>query len=136
MKPCVEWQGAKSTAGYGQKRLNGKTVYVHRLAYIEAHGEIPKGLVVRHTCYNPACYNVDHLIIGTQKQNMQDCSERGRVNKAIKATGEAQGLSKLTEVSVKYIRESNLSGSKLAKELGVSRSTVNRVRSGKTWRNI
>lgn len=136
MKPCVEWQGAKSTAGYGQKRLNGKTVYVHRLAYIEAHGEIPKGLVVRHTCDNPACYNVDHLIIGTQKQNMQDCSERGRVNKAIKATGEAQGLSKLTEVSVKYIRESNLSGSKLAKELGVSRSTVNRVRSGKTWRNI
>lgn len=136
MSPCVEWQGAKSTAGYGQKRLNGKTVYVHRLAYIEAHGEIPKGLVVRHTCDNPACYNVDHLIIGTQKQNMQDCSERGRVNKAIKATGEAQGLSKLTEVSVKYIRESNLSGSKLAKELGVSRSTVNRVRSGKTWRNI
>lgn len=136
MKPCVEWQGAKSTAGYGQKRLNGKTVYVHRLAYIEAHGEIPKGLVVRHTCDNPACYNVDHLIIGTQKQNMQDCSERGRVNKATKATGEAQGLSKLTEVSVKYIRESNLSGSKLAKELGVSRSTVNRVRSGKTWRNI
>lgn len=135
MMECIEWQGAKSTAGYGQKRLNGKTVYVHRLAYIEAHGEIPKGLVVRHTCDNPACYNVDHLIIGTQKQNMQDCSERGRVNKAIKATGEAQGLSKLTEVSVKYIRESNLSGSKLAKELGVSRSTVNRVRSGKTWRN-
>ena len=131
---CIEWQGAKSSAGYGQKRLNGKTVYVHRLAYQEAHGEIPKGLVVRHTCDNPACYNVEHLLVGTQKQNMQDCSERGRVNRTIKATGEAQGLSKLTEADVKYIIESELSGGKLAKEFGVHRSTINRVRSGKIWR--
>ncbi|QGH73702.1 HNH homing endonuclease [Klebsiella phage 117] len=136
MTPCIEWEGAKSSAGYGQRRLNGKTVYVHRLAYQEVHGEIPKGLVIRHKCDNPSCYNVDHLIVGTQRQNMQDCSSRGRVNKTIKATGEAQGLSKLTEATVKLIRESTLSGDRLAKELGVAKSTVNRVRSGKTWRNI
>lgn len=135
MTPCIIWYGARSSAGYGQVRIKGKTVYVHRLAYQEAHGEIPKGLVIRHKCDNPSCYNVDHLILGTQRQNMQDCSVRGRVNKTVKATGESQGLSKLTEADVKLIRESTLSGAKLAKELGVAKSTVNRVRSGKTWRN-
>ncbi|MFA8669446.1 HNH endonuclease [Escherichia coli] len=135
MTPCIIWYGARSSAGYGQVRIKGKTVYVHRLAYQEVHGEIPKGLVIRHKCDNPSCYNVDHLILGTQRQNMQDCSVRGRVNKTVKATGESQGLSKLTEADVKLIRESTLSGAKLAKELGVAKSTVNRVRSGKTWRN-
>lgn len=134
MSQCIEWQGARTSLGYGQRKVKGKTVYVHRLAYQEVHGEIPKGLVIRHTCDNPSCYNVEHLIVGTQRQNMQDCSERNRVNKTIKATGESQGLSKLTEADVKYIRESSLSGDKLAKELGVAKSTVNRVRSGKTWR--
>ena len=134
MSECIEWQGAKSSAGYGQLKVNGKVHYVHRLAYEKANGPIPEGLVVRHTCDNPACHNPEHLIIGAQKDNMQDCSQRGRVNKTIKARGEAQGLSKLTEETVRLIMESPLSGSALAKELGVHRCTVNRVRAGSTWR--
>lgn len=134
MSLCIEWQGAKSSAGYGQRRVSGKLLYVHRLAYEAEHGEIPKGLVIRHTCDNPACYNNEHLILGTQKDNMQDCSKRGRINKTVKARGEAQGLAKLNQESVNLIMSSPLSGAKLATQLGVSRSTVNRVRSGKTWR--
>lgn len=128
MTPCIEWQGAKTPNGYGQRSVNGKTFLVHRLAYIEKHGSIPKGLVVRHACDNPSCYNVEHLSLGTQKVNMRDCSERGRVNKKIKARGEAHGSSKLTNEHVKLILESTLSGAKLAAQLGVARSTVNRVR--------
>jgi hypothetical protein len=34
---------------------------VHRLAWKAAHGEIPHGKQVRHTCGNRACINVEHL---------------------------------------------------------------------------
>lgn len=136
MTPCIEWRGTKSSAGYGQKRVCGLTKYVHMLSYETSLGKIPKGMVVRHKCDNPACYNPEHLELGTQKDNMQDCSKRGRVNKEIKAVGEAQGLSKLTESTVRYIRASSETSLVLADELGVSPSTIQRVRSRKTWRHI
>ncbi|BBA26449.1 HNH endonuclease [Pectobacterium phage PPWS4] len=136
MRDCIEWEGARSGAGYGQTRVKGKLHYVHRLTYEKAYGQIPDGMVVRHKCDNPSCYNIEHLELGTQKENMQDASNRGRVNKTIKARGEAQGLSKLTAELVEQIRESSLGCTTLARELGVSKSTILRVRQGKTWRHI
>lgn len=133
MSNCIEWKGARSSAGYGQRRVVGSVVYVHRLSYEENFGIIPNGLVVRHSCDNPACFNPEHLALGTQKDNMQDASERGRVNKTIKARGEAQGLSKLTNEQVLYIRESDKGSTTLGRELGVHRCTISRIRSGKTW---
>lgn len=136
MSDCIEWTGARSSAGYGQRQINGILYYLHRLEYEKHRGLIPKGLVVRHSCDNPACYNIEHLSIGTQKDNMQDCSKRGRINKTINARGEAQGLAKLTNELVTLILNSPLSGRKLAVELGVNRTTIDRVRSGKTWRHL
>lgn len=37
--------------------------------------------MVRHTCDVPKCINPDHLILGTQKDNMQDAVNRGRIAK-------------------------------------------------------
>ncbi|WP_428832632.1 HNH endonuclease signature motif containing protein, partial [Pseudomonas aeruginosa] len=54
---------------------------MHRLAYADAHGPIPDGMLIRHKCDNPACFNVNHLELGTQRDNMQDASKRGRINK-------------------------------------------------------
>lgn len=136
MSECIEWQGARSSAGYGQLRRGGKVYYIHRLTYEAVYGKIPKGQVVRHSCDNPACYNIDHLSLGTHKDNMQDASKRGRVNKTINARGEAQGLSKLTEELVALIRSSPLGSTTLGRQLGVSKSTILRVRSGKTWRHV
>lgn len=42
-------------------------------------------------CDNPLCCEVDHLLEGSQKQNMQDKVERGR-----QAKGEKHGMSKLS----------------------------------------
>lgn len=111
-------------------------MYAHRLAYIDAYGSIPTGTVVRHKCDNPACFNINHLELGTQRENMQDASRRGRVNKTIKALGEHQGLSVLTEDLVRMIRKSTVGCSTLAKQIGVSKSTVLRARQGKTWRHV
>ncbi len=77
MSACVEWEGALS-GGYGVRRVRGVRWYVHRLAWTEEHGPIPDGMVVRHRCDNPRCYNVEHLQLGTQSDNTQDMHERGR----------------------------------------------------------
>lgn len=74
---CVEWQGTR-TGGYGMMWRGSRMWLVHRLAYEDEVGPIPAGLLVLHKCDNPACYNVDHLYLGTQRDNMRDRDTRGR----------------------------------------------------------
>jgi len=52
--------------------------YVHRLAYIEAHGNIPSGFFVCHTCDQRLCIEPTHLYAGTAADNNRDCWARGR----------------------------------------------------------
>jgi hypothetical protein len=47
-----------------------------RIAWTLAHGPIPDGLNVLHTCDNVICVNVRHLYLGTQKDNVRDMYER------------------------------------------------------------
>lgn len=44
------------------------------------HGPIPEGMVVHHKCYNRACYNIDHLELRTQRDNILDGSSPSAVN--------------------------------------------------------
>lgn len=75
---CWEWQGNFYHTGYGYLNQGYKHRRAHRLAYEFAHGPIPHGLFVLHSCDNPACCNPAHLRVGTQKDNMSDCAARGR----------------------------------------------------------
>lgn len=68
------WKGG---SGYGSMACRGKNWRTNRLAFTLAKGPIPDGLVVRHTCDNQCCCNPDHLITGTQKENIGDCIARG-----------------------------------------------------------
>ncbi len=77
MTSCVEWPHGKSK-GYGIIRFQGVKWRVHRLAWHLLNGVIPKGKLIRHSCDNPSCYNIEHLEIGTQQDNMDDRKARGR----------------------------------------------------------
>ena len=74
---CWEWVGARSTAGYGQLRVNGKALLAHRMAAEVEYGP-PNGLYCLHSCDNPPCVNPQHLRWGTPKDNMWDVVQRGR----------------------------------------------------------
>lgn len=72
---CWIWNGSINNKGYGQ--LNGK--YAHRVSYELVKGPIPEGMYLLHSCDVPCCVNPAHLRPGTQKDNMRDAAERGRI---------------------------------------------------------
>lgn len=74
---CWVWT-ASTRNGYGIIRVDGRTEYAHRLAYLANMGPIPDGLVVRHTCDNRLCVRPNHLELGTKADNSRDMVERGR----------------------------------------------------------
>ncbi len=64
------------TTGIGYIRKGNSTM--HRFIYEEMFGEIPKGMVVMHTCDNRKCINPEHLKLGTHHDNNQDMANKGR----------------------------------------------------------
>lgn len=77
---CLEHQGDVMKSGYVGMSLDGKTRNAHRVAWIAFKGEIPLGKVVCHTCDNRKCCNVQHLFLGSHKENTEDMVEKGRDN--------------------------------------------------------
>ena len=128
---CWEWTACKSSDGYGSFKLNYQNLGAHRVAYTLAKGEIPEGLIVRHTCDNPVCCNPDHLILGTLAQNNADRQERNR-----QAKGKQNGKSKLTEEQAMEIYNSSLSHYELSKLYNISKRNVSSIKCKKIWKHI
>jgi len=77
---CWNWIAAiRGKTGYGCMKFQGKIIDAHRISWILHNGDIPEGLLVCHTCDNRKCVNPNHLFLGTYKDNMQDCKNKGRV---------------------------------------------------------
>jgi hypothetical protein len=87
---CWEWQAGKSPSGYGRIWDGQKNLVASRFSYELHKGVIPKGYFVCHHCDNPACVRPDHLFLGTQKDNIQDAKQKGRL-KRTEETRKKQG---------------------------------------------
>lgn len=124
---CWLWRGRHTGGGYGQIVIERRRVYVHRIAYEAAHGPIPAGYVVLHSCDNPPCVNPAHLSIGTQADNVRDAIDKGHYR------GARNGQAKLTADQAAYIRRSTARGVDLARRFGVHDSTISNIRTGKRW---
>lgn len=76
--PCLLYEGTLNKNGYGilPKPVHGSRL-AHRAALAEKLGRPVDGMA-RHTCDNPPCVNPEHLLEGTQLDNMRDMVERGR----------------------------------------------------------
>lgn len=145
--PCIEWQGHRDKNGYGVKGVKGKNWKVHRLEWTKAYGDIPKGINICHKCDNPACYRLDHLFAGTQRQNVLDMFAKGRGNRRVGPNpaaghvGENNCKAKLTWENVRMLREINKNTPVYGalcgyykRLFGVSHDTIRSVVTNKTWR--
>lgn len=153
---CWIWTGCVRPNGYGLSLFEGKNQGTHRIAWQIVNGVIPAGMLICHHCDVRLCCRPDHLFLGTQKENMQDCKTKGRFvqnplprfygdsnvsrqHPELLPHGEAHHSAKLTESGVQAIRFRHTQGTsmgKLAREYGVSVQTVSRVIHRTLWRHI
>ena len=138
---CWLWTGAKISAGYGLISVNGKRFYVHRLVFEFVFGKLGE-LLVCHHCDVTNCVNPFHMFAGTDLDNSIDKYQKGRAvnppgNNYI---GEQCVNSIVTTSQVKEIKKrfssKKRNGMKLAKEFGLSRSGIESIIKGRTWRHI
>lgn len=129
---CWEWQKS-GVRGYGTFRWMGQTYLAHRAAYELYKGAIPEGLLVRHSCHNPACCNPQHLSLGTNADNSRDMTTAGRSNR-----GSRHGNARLTEEKVRRIREIYTPAlrDEIAAEYGVNRRTIQDAVNRVSWTHI
>ena len=76
--PLIQLDGGYK---YGDRMMRR----LHRVAW-EAHNAepIPEGMVVMHSCDNPACINPNHLSLGTHQDNTLDMVAKGRHGGGVK----------------------------------------------------
>jgi HNH endonuclease len=91
---CAYWLGAISSTGHGKFRVGSRArarpqagpsriVTAHVYAYQLHHGVLPAAgagqIVIRHQCDETSCQNWEHLITGSQPDNVRDyLARRGR----------------------------------------------------------
>ena len=132
---CWNWTGSLYTTGYGRMPI-GTSIHTgaHRWSYEHHKGEIPDGMHVCHHCDNQRCVNPDHLWLGTNKDNIEDCVSKDRHTR-----GERSKQAKLTDEIVIQLRKRHKSGASylsLARQYGVSPNTIRRAVIRDGWKHV
>ena len=150
---CWLWTGTLNGAGYGTIGLGRKDAgkgFAHRVSWEIHRGQIPKGLLVCHTCDCKICVNPAHLFLGTYQDNVDDMIRKNRSPRGdtwltparveFQPKGDTHGMAKLTEAQVLTIlrrffiqRETK---TKIAFDFGVSRAAIRNIVNGKNWKHI
>jgi hypothetical protein len=132
---CIEWTGTiNPQTGYGGIRFNGKKFSCHRVSWEINNNKSANGKVIMHLCDNKKCINPNHLIVGTQTDNMKD-----KVTKNRQLKGEQVYGSKLTEKDVKNIIILNRKGksqSELGRMYNITASAIGNICRRKRWKHV
>lgn len=148
---CRIWTAArKQPEGYGFFKLNRRMAYAHRVSWSLANGqEIPPGMFVCHRCDNPPCVRPEHLFLGSNSDNLQDASRKGRTANGERngkytqpkrtPRGEAHGRAKLTADQVRHLRllfAEGMTQNALAERYGIAQGVVSQIVNRRIWRHL
>lgn len=122
---CWIWQASKDSHGYGQFSLNGKgkaAEKAHRVSWAIHRKLSPEGYDICHTCDTPACVNPAHLFRGTAKDNLSDCSRKGRTGRRNNRIIEEKDFPKLLAM-----RKAGCTQKQAAEFFGVKRAAISKI---------
>lgn len=139
---CWIWTGWVNPKGYGTisgNLLDGTKVrgaLAHRVSWLIHKGQIPNdgsahGTVVMHKCDNPRCVNPEHLMLGTQADNVRDMDDKGR-----HVVGEWQKRKGIDHFNSAFKDQADIDlicategrTKELAERYGVTESAIKRIR--------
>ena len=141
---CLIAACSTNAQGYPNVRINGRNRSLPRLVLERKLGRplLPGSYttreVVRHKCDIRRCIDLDHLIVGTNADNVRDMDERGR-RKTVTQHGEQQWKAKLTAADVRQIRRRRAAGEKLAsiaEDYGIAEAHVSSIARRVTWKHV
>jgi hypothetical protein len=118
--------GFKNRGGYGMLTYRRRNMYAHRAAYEAFVGPVENGAYVIHGCDAPDCCNPAHLRLGTQKENIVDMARKRR----------ARDQYNLSDDAVRAIRASTEPATYVAKQHGITKSVVYKIRGGHSWTHV
>ncbi len=139
---CKLWNKKTDPNGYAIRSWKGKLIKVHRAVFFEFNSGLQadsrecKSLQIRHSCHQRNCVNVNHLSLGTAKENAADKKHGGA-----HFLGQSHPGSKITEATARLIIESffpknhssHTTRIARAKKYNVSYSSVNAIDRGSSW---
>jgi hypothetical protein len=142
--PCRLWQGSSDPDGYGRmKRKDGRgqwqTIRVSRWVMEEALGRrLASYEFILHACDHPPCFRLDHLSVGSARDNNLDMKLKGRaiappINRFV---GSLHPMAKFNDRQIQTIRRDYRTGVRvqtLAEEWNVSTKTIKRIVKGLTY---
>lgn len=124
---CWLWRGGKDKDGYGKVKHSGRHLRAHRVSWELAHGKIPSGLFVLHSCDTPSCVNPIHLFIGDNILNMKDMCLKGR--KTRRRSLRAEWIPKIRKAL-----QHGRSYSCIGRMYGVHAKAISQIAHGVTWK--
>jgi hypothetical protein len=124
---CLVWQGSKAKGGYGQITYRRMLMRTHRLAFEAHHGPVPAGHYVCHACDNPACIAIEHLFLGTPKENYRDMRKKGRARANAKLAPD-----ELAEIRCRLAAGESVAA--IAKGASVLYDQILAIKNGRAWR--
>jgi hypothetical protein len=132
---CMNWTGAEAGSTKNKNKYGNFTLYdmdtrkqkwikAHRFSYEYFIGKVPDGYSVCHRCDNTLCVNPEHLFVGTTQDNLRDMWQKERAKH-----------NKLTNQQVLeiYFNRKGQPASALAKEFGVTPTTIYNIKTQKAW---
>jgi hypothetical protein len=138
---CWPWQGKTNGHGYGYFSHRGVHYFAHRAAWQVYRGPIPPKMQVNHHCDRPLCCHPDCLWLGTQRENLEDMTKKGRRRNGLNplAFGETHGGAKISEaeaIDILAMREEGFTLQVIADEKGISIQHVSAIVNGKAWKHL
>jgi hypothetical protein len=136
-KGCWTFNAANDRDGYPYYNFNKKTTRAHRFSYIISNYDKEEKInIIRHTCNNPWCVNPNHLVNGSQQENINDKIKDNR-----QAKGSKTGTSKITEEQLISVLDKILSGEitktkQIVTILNISHTNIIDILHGKIWTHV